>query len=89
MEGNEHEIKHDDDATEETEERRTGAENSKHDDAFPDPDALNAALEEVGTDFDPENFDEDFLVSFDDDEEDDNESERLPEWDMIVHNLSI
>lgn len=87
MEENEHEIE--DDATEETEERRNSAENSKHNDGFLDPDAFNALLEEVGTDFDPENFDEDFLVPFDEDEEDDNESERLPEWDLIVHNLGI
>ena len=89
MEGNEHEIERTDDANEETEERRDSAENSEHDDAFPDPDGFNAALEEVGTDFDPENFEEDFSVPSDDDEEDDNESERLPEWDLIVHNLSI
>jgi hypothetical protein len=89
MEENEHKIEHDDDATEETEERRNSAENSKHDDGFPEPGAFNAALEEIGADFDPESFEEDFLVPFDEDEEDDNESERLPEWDMIVHNLSI
>jgi hypothetical protein len=89
MEENQHKIEHDDDATEEAEERRIGAENSDHDDGFPEPNAFNAVIEEIGTDFDPENSEENFLVPSDEDEEDDNETERLPEWDIIVHNLSI
>jgi hypothetical protein len=65
---------------------KIGVDLSRYDDGFPDPASFNAAISEASGSVDVTTYDEDFDTGDDNDHVD--AFQTLPEWDLILHNLS-